>query len=219
MKTAEKILVTSLDLFNRRGESNVSSVDIAIELDISPGNLYYHFKGKEIIVAALFDLYREQMDNVLKSASGKSLSIEDFFYFLYLMLEKGHLFQFLYHNQANLAENHPGVAKSFKKHLLSQEKCIENLLASFAQQKLLKADIAQQLQMVEIIGLVFTQSANYYALKGQDISDETHLFKGLAIILFALLPYIDLPQGELHHLQQAIATHSLLEASESQEPS
>ncbi|WP_343860762.1 TetR/AcrR family transcriptional regulator [Aliiglaciecola litoralis] len=210
MKTAEKILVVSLDLFNQRGESNVSSVDIALELDISPGNLYYHFKGKEIIVAALFDLYKEQMDKVLTSALRETLTIEDFFYFLYLVLEKGHLFQFLYHNQANLAENHPGVAKSFKKHLRAQEACIEKLLSHFIANGSIKASAVQSLQIVEIIGLVFTQSANYYALKGQSINDETHLYKGLAIILFAVLPYINLPQGELHQLQEAIATHSLV---------
>ncbi|WJG08192.1 TetR/AcrR family transcriptional regulator [Aliiglaciecola sp. LCG003] len=210
MKTAERILVTSLELFNQRGESSVSSVDIALELDISPGNLYYHFKGKEIIVAALFDLYREQMDQVFNSAQNKDLSIEEFFYFLFLVLEKGHLFQFLYHNQANLAENHPSVAKLFKKHLLFQEKSIEKLLNQFAKNGNIATSQTQRLQIVEIIGLVFTQAANYYALKGQDVSDETHLYKSLAMILFAVLPYIHLPEGELHHLQEAITSHSLV---------
>jgi AcrR family transcriptional regulator len=58
MKTAERILITALDIFNQQGENNVSSVEIAMELNISPGNLYYHFKGKEVIVAELFDLYQ-----------------------------------------------------------------------------------------------------------------------------------------------------------------
>lgn len=210
MKTAEKILVTSLELFNRRGESNVSSVDIALELDISPGNLYYHFKGKEIIVAALFDLYKEQMDRVMNSATGSDLSIEDFFYFLYLILEKGFLFQFLYHNQTNLAENYPMVAKGFRRHLLSQERCIEKLLTKFVEDKVIGASVNQILQMVEIIGMVFTQSTNYYLFKGQNVQDEIHLYKGLACILFALLPYLQLPEGELHALQDAIASHSLV---------
>ena len=57
MKTAERVLATSLELFNYHGESSVTSVDIANEMDISPGNLYYHFKGKELIVDALFDIH------------------------------------------------------------------------------------------------------------------------------------------------------------------
>lgn len=209
MKTAERILVTSLDLFNRHGEANVSSVDIAVELDISPGNLYYHFKGKEIIVAALFDLYREQMKTVLAATTGKTLSIEDFFYFLYLILEKGHLFQFLYHNPSDLAEKYPSVAKAFKNQLIAQERCIEGLLRTFSQQGLVSGSSEQVSQMAELIGLVFTQSSNYYALKGLDISDESHLYKSLATILFALLPYIKLGSDELYQLQQAILTHTL----------
>ena len=47
MKTPQKILLISLDLFNSQGEQNVTSVDIALELDISTGNLYYHYKNKE----------------------------------------------------------------------------------------------------------------------------------------------------------------------------
>ena len=54
MKTAERILLVALTLFNERGERNVTAADIALELDMSPGNLYYHFKGKESIVIALY---------------------------------------------------------------------------------------------------------------------------------------------------------------------
>jgi len=45
LKTADRILETACALFNEEGEHNVSASDIAIALDISPGNLYYHFKG------------------------------------------------------------------------------------------------------------------------------------------------------------------------------
>ena len=60
MKTAQRILDTAAGLFNERGERNVSASDVALELDISPGNLYYHFKGKDGILSALFlSFYRD----------------------------------------------------------------------------------------------------------------------------------------------------------------
>ena len=45
-KTREAIIDSSINLFNKRLASNVSTVQIASELGISPGNLYYYFNNK-----------------------------------------------------------------------------------------------------------------------------------------------------------------------------
>jgi len=50
INTRDLILDVALVLFNERGEGVVTSVDLAHEMNISPGNLYYHFKGKEEVV-------------------------------------------------------------------------------------------------------------------------------------------------------------------------
>ena len=60
VKTRDRILQTALALFNEEGEENVSTVDIAAVMGISPGNLYYHFKGKEAIIAGLFEGFEEK---------------------------------------------------------------------------------------------------------------------------------------------------------------
>jgi AcrR family transcriptional regulator len=53
MKTRERILRASLVLFNARGEGAVSLAQVAARLGISEGNLWYHFRTKRDLVAAL----------------------------------------------------------------------------------------------------------------------------------------------------------------------
>ena len=52
-KTREAIIDSSINLFNKRLASNVSTVQIASELGISPGNLYYYFNNKEEIIRCI----------------------------------------------------------------------------------------------------------------------------------------------------------------------
>ena len=59
------ILETALQQFNRFGEPNITTADIADEMEISPGNLYYHFGNKDEIVAELFAAFERRLDGLL----------------------------------------------------------------------------------------------------------------------------------------------------------
>src|SRR3954469_8061081 len=67
-RTAERILETTLDLFNRFGEPNVSTTLISAEMGISPGNLYYHYPAKDELVNSLFDRYEIALTQLLNAA-------------------------------------------------------------------------------------------------------------------------------------------------------
>jgi AcrR family transcriptional regulator len=54
MSTRDNILTAALELFNDQGTAAVSTNHIAAAIEISPGNLYYHFRNKEDIIKALF---------------------------------------------------------------------------------------------------------------------------------------------------------------------
>ena len=77
MKTAERILVVATELFNERGERNVTASDIALELDISPGNLYYHYKGKDGILSALFSRCYRELAGMLAAPILEEAFLED----------------------------------------------------------------------------------------------------------------------------------------------
>ena len=121
MKTSERILVTAARLFNEQGERNVTASDIALELDMSPGNLYYHFKGKDAILGTLFhDCYRE-LAGILATPILESSFLEDeeplerCWLFLTVLLEAMYEARFLYFNQSDLMQRYPDVDRGMRR--------------------------------------------------------------------------------------------------------
>jgi AcrR family transcriptional regulator len=55
MHTRERIIDTSICLFNEQGTGVISTNHIAEALKMSPGNLYYHFRNKEEIIRAILE--------------------------------------------------------------------------------------------------------------------------------------------------------------------
>jgi hypothetical protein len=66
-KTKEVILDTSLELFNSLGLSQVTLRTIANKMEISQGNLNYHFKKREDIIETLYFQLVENVDTSMSS--------------------------------------------------------------------------------------------------------------------------------------------------------
>ena len=88
MKTRDRILECALQLFNQQGEPNVSTLEIANELGISPGNLYYHFHGKEPLIHGLFERFEDALMPLLDPPVHVRLDAEDYWLFLHLIVER-----------------------------------------------------------------------------------------------------------------------------------
>lgn len=72
-KTRERILDASLELFNRKKASNVSTVQISAEMKISPGNLYYYYANKEDVIRCIWE---EHMKGELEALIKQTEKIE-----------------------------------------------------------------------------------------------------------------------------------------------
>jgi len=115
MKTRDRILHTSRQLFNEEGEADQSALDIANALGISPGNLYYHFKGKDAIIHALFDEFEEEMMIIFRGSHGALNTIEDGWVYAYIFLEEIYDFRFFYRNLGALLARYPDLAERFSR--------------------------------------------------------------------------------------------------------
>jgi len=209
MKTAEKILLVSLEMFNNQGESNITSVDIANEMEISPGNLYYHFKGKEEIIVALVALWRERMSHLFAMRKELIHNISDLFAYLYLLAEGQHLFRFIVYNPVELYQRYPEVSKPIQRIVRWQEETVHHVLQQAINKQLLqfKGDTADEIE--QLINQILTQSLNYMSLKGEDINSSDVLDKLVVRCYQCLQPYLATDAPDNHQLWQSIAEKRL----------
>jgi AcrR family transcriptional regulator len=94
-RTRERILETSRALFNARGAPQVTTAEIAGEMNISPGNLYYHFRNKEEIVGELCAQFEARLAPLFADPAGRRVDVEDLWLWLHLLLERMGEFRFI----------------------------------------------------------------------------------------------------------------------------
>jgi AcrR family transcriptional regulator len=126
-RTAERILETTLALFNRFGEPNVSTTLISNELNISPGNLYYHFPAKDELVNALFNRYEEKLYALLAAAPDIE-HVEDAWFFIHALFELVWEYRFLYRDLNDLLSKNRRLEDHVKDALLHKTSAFRSLL-------------------------------------------------------------------------------------------
>jgi AcrR family transcriptional regulator len=95
-KTKERILSAALKIFQDEGLHAPSAVDVASALSISPGHLYYHFKGKPELIAALYDGHRQEMAMILNGIASADPKLEELWTHVQIILEEIQDMRFLY---------------------------------------------------------------------------------------------------------------------------
>lgn len=134
MKTKLRIVRAGLELFNSRGERNVSTNHIAAHLGISPGNLYYHFSNKTDIIYEIFLQYQKLIDSHLQIPEKRLLTVEDQFFYLEAVFDGLWNYRFFHRDLEHYLECDPRLQRDYRLFteicLASIEKILSGLEAS-----------------------------------------------------------------------------------------
>lgn len=182
MKTRDRILQCALQLFNEQGEPNVSTLEIATEMGISPGNLYYHFHGKEPLVLELFERFQAELAPLLDPPDDVQLGVEDYWLFLHLIVERLAQYRFLFQDLSNLAGRLPKLARGIRLWLNQLKRTLASLLARLKTHQQLRSDTAALGQLVEQITLTLLFSLDYQRILGVQGESKLVVFQVMMLV-------------------------------------
>jgi len=194
-RTAQRILETALDLFNRFGEPNVSTTLVAAELGISPGNLYYHYPAKDALINRLYEDYESELDELLHAGAGVQ-DVEDAWFFMHSLFELIWRHRFLYRDLNDLLSKNRHLETRFQLVLQRKVDAIRALLAGLDRAGRLDIDPREVEPLAHSMVVVLTYWLSYeYVRNPREALEPAHaqhaLLRGGRHTLHLLAPYLE----------------------------
>ncbi|MFM7800692.1 MAG: TetR/AcrR family transcriptional regulator [Limnohabitans sp.] len=209
-RTAERILSTSLNLFNRFGEPNVATLLIATDMGISPGNLFYHFPSKEMLVNALFDTFEDRMFHLLPAAADVK-DLEHAWFFMHSVFELIWQHRFIYRDLNDLLSKNRHLELKVKGVLQRQQQAFEQLLNGLQTNSLLAQTDTEHTRCATHMVVMLTWWLSYEYVQDprhamEDDNASRCAMRGAQQVLSVLLPYLHAPaKAQLQSLIQVYA--------------
>ncbi len=215
MKTRERILQTGLFLFNGEGTPHVTTVDIANEMNISPGNLYYHFKGKEVIIEALYHRFDEALTDILQAPLKQKLQLEDSWYYIYVVFEEMYHYRFIYHNMSDLLQRHEVLQKRFRRLLNLKAQTAMSMIKGLREANVLVLSDTAANVLVNNITMTMTFWLVYAQLRDGQQSAPALLHSAVFQVLSLLAPFLAKEKTEYLGLYQQFYAQALNQSEKS----
>ena len=205
-QTRQRILDASLMMFNAQGEPNVTTNHIADELEISPGNLYYHFRNKDDIIEQLFARYEERMDTALVSPDGRLRDLEDIWLQLHLVFECIWEYRFLYRDLVDILSRNRRLRLRFARILKRAAEGASSGMKGLVQAGVMRASAAEVEATATNILVIATFWMNYASVRGDKDENEA-IRSGIVQVMMLLSPLLrDAERVHLNNLTQAYLT-------------
>ena len=201
--TRQRILDGSLAMFNTQGEPHVTTNHIADELEISPGNLYYHFRNKDDIIEQLFARYEERMDAALATPTGRLPGLEDIWLQLHLVFECIWDYRFLYRDLVEILSRNRRIRMRFARILKRADDSAHLVMRGLSQAGIMRATAAELAGTATNVLVIATFWLNYAAARG-DKDEQVAIRLGIVQVMMLLAPFLrDAERVHLNTLTQA----------------
>lgn len=142
MKTKDKILSKAMELFNEKGYNNITTRHIAAELNISAGNLHYHFKHSEDIIKILFSELVLKMDDLLNNLQKiENKTLEDLYHFTFSTYEVFYSFRFIFMNFFDILKHIPAIESQYESINISRKDEFQEIFKGFQKDGIFIEDI------------------------------------------------------------------------------
>ena len=191
-RTRERILETSLDLFNRHGEPHVTTADIADEMNISPGNLYYHFRNKDDIIGELYAAYEARVLPLLAVPGGRRVDVEDLWLLLHLLFEHMWAYRFLYRDLDEIASRNRRIGSRVGVVLREAQATMNALCQGMVEAGSMRATPAEIAAVARNVVLVSTYWMSFHRLSGAPRAAPAQIDLGLGAyqVLALIAPFL-----------------------------
>ncbi|MBE0474885.1 TetR/AcrR family transcriptional regulator [Rhodoferax sp.] len=201
-RTAERILEVTLALFNRFGEPNVSTTLISAELNISPGNLYYHYPAKDELINALFDRFERPLNELL-GAGDDVRDVEDAWFFMHTLFELIWQYRFLYRDLNDLLSKNRRLEMHFQSILKNKTRATRAMLDGMRRGGALQIDSREIDATATSMVVVLTYWLSYEYVRDprnalEEQNAQAALLRGAQHVLNLLAPYLE--PGQRSHL-------------------
>jgi len=202
-QTRQRILDASLAMFNAQGEPNVTTNHIADELEISPGNLYYHFRNKDDIIEHLFGRYEERIDAALGVPTDRLPGLEDIWLLLHLVFECIWDYRFLYRDLADILSRNRRLRIRFARILRRADEQAHDVMRGLSQAGVMRASAAELDAAATNVLVIATFWMNYASARG-DKNEQVSIRAGIVQVMMLLAPFLrDAERVHLNTLTRA----------------
>ena len=190
-RTRERIIETSLRLFNDFGEPNVTTTVIADEMNISPGNLYYHFNNKDEIIESIFVVFEREIEDTLAVPTRRPADVEDIWLFLHLLFEKIWQYRFFYRDLNDLLTRNRILEIHFKRILVHKVRTAKNLCEGLVSAGAMRANSEELRVLATNMTVIATYWLSFeYVCDPRGKLDSGRIGRGVYQVMAMVSPFL-----------------------------